>query len=175
MSATTPLTLAQAISLLAARRIELPTAADAGPLSADQALATARALGEISTAALELQAQAVQAARAAGASWARIGADLGTSRQAAQQRFGTSAPYADGDTRVLTPDRQAEREVLDDAGARGWRLREITGGAFILERRPGTWEVRRASLFGLRMPSESAGWEAVGTRFPDAFYVRQRR
>ncbi len=60
---------------------------------------TARTDGEVA----QILQGAVTAARAAGASWAAIGETLGTTRQAAQQRFGR-ADAPDHGTPAATPD-----------------------------------------------------------------------
>lgn len=171
--------LAVELSRLAAVRAGLTDSAEHSPqqdgLTPDQALALADALAEIATKALDLHTEAVRTARAAGASWTRIGFELGTSRQAAQQRFGRRPPAESPDDGLhrLSPQRNEELSVLADAGEQGWRLLRIESDALVLRREPGTWEVRRASLFSPRMPSSRQGWEAVGIRFPDAYYVRR--
>ena len=61
-------------------------------------LSHARALaGQLRARGDELLDQFVDAARAAGSSWTEIGCSLGTSKQAAQQRFAAIADQASGD------------------------------------------------------------------------------
>lgn len=125
-----------------------------------------------------LMRQAVQAARAAGHSWATLGAELGMSRQAAQQRFGdrrgvTDEPAAGGEERWLGPvtafDEMAELEI---AGRQGWR----TVGAGMLKHRvrrtPTQWEHRRIVWTGSLRRWEEGGWEVALRSFPWVYLVR---
>lgn len=120
--------------------------------------------------------QAVNAARAAGCSWAQIGAELGMSRQAAQQRFGSSPDEQDLDAanqRWLGPvtafDEMAELEI---AGRLGWH----TIGAGMLRHRmvrtATQWEHRR-----LHWPQSAAklardGWQVGCRAFPWIYLIR---
>ena len=71
---------------------EIPAGTPLEQLSAAQALADQlRARGD------ELLDQVVEAARSTGSSWTEIGCSLGTSKQAAQQRFAALADPASGD------------------------------------------------------------------------------
>jgi hypothetical protein len=56
----------------------------------------------------EVQDKAVRAARAQGRTWEEIGEAVGTTRQAAWQRFGKVAP--------ATPSAEVIRELLDQPG-----------------------------------------------------------
>ncbi len=93
---------------LAARRLvaELDHPAAGSPMGA---LAAARELSSVTDVALRA---AVARARAAGQSWRDIGDVLGTTRQAAFQRFGGPADSHSGTptTRAVTP------EFADGAG-----------------------------------------------------------
>lgn len=93
---------------LAARRLvaELDHPAAGSPMGA---LAAARELSSVTDVALRA---AVSRARAAGHSWSRIGEVLGTTRQAAFQRFGGPADSHNGPpmTRAVAP------EFADGAG-----------------------------------------------------------
>ena len=121
--------------------------------------------------------QAVQAARAAGHSWATLGAELGMTRQAAQQRFGGRRGAAEaptgGEERWLGPvtafDEMAELEI---AGRQGWR----TVGAGMLKhrvRRTDTqWEHRRIAWTGAVRRWEAEGWEVALRSFPWVYLVR---
>src|SRR5690625_1816903 len=81
--------------------------------------------GELARISADLQAQAVRSAHEAGISWAMIGAHLGISRQAVQQRFDPSYHHDEPipeQTRVLGPVSRAEEvEHLNAAAAEGWR------------------------------------------------------
>jgi hypothetical protein len=93
----------------AARRLvaELADPAAGSPLGA---MAAARELSGATDMALRA---AVDRARAAGQSWSRIGEVLGTTRQAAFQRFGREA-----DPRTGTPMAQAVAPEPADRAAR---------------------------------------------------------
>jgi hypothetical protein len=71
---------------------EIPTGTPLEQLSAARALA-----GQLRARGDELLDQFVDAARTAGSSWTEIGCSLGTSKQAAQQRFAVLADPASGD------------------------------------------------------------------------------
>lgn len=120
--------------------------------------------------------QSVLAARAAGHSWAALGAELGMSRQAVQQRFGDRrGPTGDatGEERWLGPvtafDEMAELEI---AGRQGWR----TIGAGMLKHRvrrtPTQWEHKRAVWTGPLRRWEGEGWQVAVRAFPWVYLVR---
>ncbi len=82
---------AEELAAAAAATEDLLDAIDVDKLETDDISDLRRVAGALDTIAggeIELQA-AVDASRANGWSWARIGAVLGTSRQAAAERFGT--------------------------------------------------------------------------------------
>ncbi|ANH37831.1 hypothetical protein I601_1392 [Nocardioides dokdonensis FR1436] len=131
-----------------------------------------------------LLGQAVSAARASGHSWAALGSELGMSRQAAQQRFGTmpgaggpdeleGGPHGTVEERWLGPvtafDEMAELAL---AGRLGWR----TVGAGMLRhrvRRTSTqWEHRRVVWVGATSRYEQDGWEVAVRAFPWVYLVR---
>lgn len=122
--------------------------------------------------------QAVAGARGAGHSWAALGAELGMSRQAVQQRFGARPAGADetgdgAEERWLGPvtafDEMAELEI---AGRQGWR----TVGAGMLKhrvRRTSTqWEHKRIVWTGPLRRWEDDGWEVALRAFPWVYLVR---
>ena len=120
--------------------------------------------------------QAVASARAGGHSWAAIGAALGMSRQAVQQRFGSGdAPgTADGaEERWLGPvtafDEMGELEL---AGRLGWH----TVGAGMLRHRmvrtPTQWEHRRVVWTSSLRKHEQQGWQVGCRAFPWVYLVR---
>jgi len=165
-------TLAVELSRLAATGA--PTGRDDDP---ERLLAAVAAFQDITRAAVDLQTQAARTAHDAGVSWARIGALLGVSRQAVQQRFDPNyveAPAGAAEGRILGPVTRAEEMAhLEAAGAQGWKLVEARHGEHRLVHTGGVWEVQRVSIFAPRpLPAASDGWEAAATRFPDCFYVR---
>ncbi|THJ68620.1 hypothetical protein E8P82_01575 [Arthrobacter echini] len=166
------------LSRLAAQRGAQSTAEVTSP-TAEQLLASITAFQDLARLATELQGQAVRAAHEAGVSWTGIGAVLGTSRQAAQQRFDPHyLPRDDvpGITRTLGPvSRAEEMHHLAEAGRQGWRLIRSAHGEHVLERDDRAWDISRVSVLSpLPMPSRRSGWHAAATRFPDCFYLRPR-
>lgn len=132
------------------------------------------------TAGIEAEAgsslrSSVLAGRAAGLSWERIGAVLGTSRQAAQQRFGEVRPAAPhAHTRRLTPVTAFdEMDRLDEAGKHGWHSVSFGTLYHDLEHSDQQWEHRRVSVFGSRRALEDEGWQRIGAMWiPWAYYAR---
>lgn len=124
-----------------------------------------------------LMRQAVGAARSAGHSWASLGAELGMSRQAAQQRFGgrrgAGERPSQGEERWLGPvtafDEMAELAI---AGRQGWR----TVGAGMLKHRvrrtPTQWEHQRVVWTGPLRRWEREGWDIAFRAFPWVYLVR---
>ncbi|MFC8681674.1 hypothetical protein ACFT30_09135 [Microbacterium ureisolvens] len=160
--------------------------ADAGvgadqALTADEHVALVAAGARAETEVRAILHSAVTAARAGGASWARIGAELGMTRQAAQQRFGTSGASprenpADGDAeRWLGPvtafDEMAELEL---AGRAGWHTVEAGTLAHRMVRTDTQWEHRRI-LWRASLAAERAdGWEVGCRAFPWIYLIRDR-
>lgn len=150
----------------------------ADPLDLLSATAQAETIGR------ELLADAVRSARGAGCSWAAIGAKLGMSRQAAQQRFGAApaepaereTPRGDGtagdDERWLGPvtvmDEMAE---LAAAGRLGWRSVEVGWFRHRVRRTDTQWEHRRTVWTGARS-AQTEGWEVAARAFPWVYLVR---
>jgi hypothetical protein len=150
-------------------------------------LAIVRRAAQAEREVRDLLRQSVASARAAGHSWAALGAELGMSRQAAQQRFGAdgersaSGPGADpaagsaeaAEERWLGPitafDEMAELEL---AGRMGWR----TIGAGMLKHRvrrtPTQWEHRRVVWTRRASSFEKDGWELAVLAFPWIYLVR---
>ena len=140
--------------------------------------AAARAEGE----ARAILQRSVAAARGGGASWALIGAELGMSRQAAQQRFGAlsdvSADLSDASPageRWLGPvtafDEMAE---LDAAGRMGWRTVEAGMLSHRMRRTDTQWEHRRIFWRSSLAAEEREGWEVGCRAFPWIYLVRDR-
>lgn len=156
-----------------------------GPLDPDRpedhlALVQRAARAHRSTA--ELLAASVASARASGHSWAALGEILGMSRQAAQQRFGDTAPASDQakgegsdvrERRRLGPvtafDEMAELEI---AGRQGWRT--VGAGMFyhLVERTDTQWEHRRVVWTRPSGRLERGGWQVAVRAFPWVYLVR---
>lgn len=123
--------------------------------------------------ARSILAQAVSSARANGASWGVVGAELGMSRQAAQQRFGTSTGELGPDERWLGPvtafDELAELEL---AGRAGWHTVEVGMLAHRMRRTHTQWEHRRM-LWRPSLAKEFAeGWVIGARAFPWVYLIR---
>lgn len=159
--------LAQQLTQLA-REIESPAT---NPYF--QAIDQFRTVMELSA---ELEAQAVRTAHDMGYSWSKIGAHLGISRQAVQQRFDpTYQSGLDDELRRLGPvTRDEELHHLNTAGEEGWRLVHSLPSWHFMRYDAHRFEVIRVSLLTpVKLPSEKAGWEAATIRFPDCFYTRK--
>lgn len=122
---------------------------------------------------------AVLAARSAGHSWEAIGASLGMTRQAAQQRFGKGA---DQNVDESGPERRRlrgltafnEMAVLERAGRYGWHSVDYGPYFHLLERDGVQWEHRRVYAWSRnRNQLEAEGWQIVGNGwFPWTYYAR---
>ena len=123
----------------------------------------------------------IDAGRRAGMSWAEIGATLGISKQAVQQRFG-SAGEADegaageGELEVrLGATAFNEMLILSDQGRRG---RELVGtGALklVFRQTPQRWEYRRILAISpakARGQLDGEGWTLASTWFPFHYFKR---
>lgn len=157
-----------------------PIAANQTPTpTPEQLLASVAVFQDLVRTSTELQGQAVRAAHDAGVSWSRIGAVLGTTRQAVQQRFDPTYTAREdhvGTTRILGPvTRTEELNHLAEAGRQGWRLIGSFHGEHLLERNDYAWDIMRVSVFSPRaLPSRDDGWHVATTRFPDCFYIRRQ-
>lgn len=116
---------------------------------------------------------AVQSARSAGHSWQAIGACLGMTRQAAQQRFGAFSEVGVGAVRRVSPLTSFnEMRVLNAAGRYGWRSVGFGTLYHDMECTDEQWEHMRR-IPGGRGQEETAGWEKIGSMwFPWAYYRR---
>ncbi|GAD32748.1 hypothetical protein MTS1_00091 [Microbacterium sp. TS-1] len=126
-------------------------------------------------AARTLLHRSVVAARAGGASWSRIGAELGMSRQAAQQRFGAdpSAGEESAEERWLGPVTAFdELPELEAAGRQGWRTVGAGMLAHRMRRTDTQWEHRRI-LWRVSLDRERQdGWDVGCRAFPWIYLVR---
>lgn len=153
--------------------LESADGAEGGSGTPDHLVLVARA-ADAHAATRDLLHQAVAAARADGRSWAAVGAVLGLTRQAAQQRFGAGdEALGVGEERWLGPVTAFdEMHELEIAGRQGWR----TIGAGMLKHRvvrtATRWEHRR--VLWSRPPSSFAqdGWQVAVRAFPWVYLVR---
>lgn len=146
------------------------------PESSPTHLVLVQRAAEAERAVRGLLAQSVTAARASGHSWAAIGAELGLSRQAVQQRFGAAGVGGlQPEVRRLGPvtafDEMAE---LDIAGRQGWRT--IGAGMFyhLVERTDTQWEHWRVAWTKPARAYEKDGWQVAVRAFPWLYLVRDR-
>jgi len=120
--------------------------------------------------------EAVASARNAGHSWEAIGGVLGISRQAAQQRFGTTGePETGGNQKVLFPlTAFTEMAALEKAGREGWHLVSFGTLRHVVEASDQQWEHRRVplSLGARHRRLEAEGWQGVGSWLPWRYYKR---
>lgn len=124
--------------------------------------------------ARELLQQAVSAARGAGHSWSAIGAQLGLSRQAVQQRFGSRVTPDDTPAyRWLGPVTAFdELRELELAGRLGWHTVEAGMLRHRMIRTPTQWEHRRVLWTGPVRRHEQDGWQVGCRAFPWVYLVR---
>jgi len=126
--------------------------------------------------AQQLLSQSVSAARHAGYSWSAVGEQLGVTKQAAQQRYGsTDVPVAGPSQRLLKPVTAFdEMGKLADAGAHGWHSISYGWLYHLLEESDQQWEHRREAfpLPGSRKRLESQGWMHIGTTYPWQYLKR---
>ncbi|MRG59952.1 hypothetical protein GE115_08730 [Agromyces sp. CFH 90414] len=159
-------------------------------LDRDGHLALIRASADAESEARSILRQAVESARSGGVSWSAIGAELGMTRQAAQQRFGDAwradaSPGVDpggepgdgagdgAEYRWLGPvtafDEMAELAL---AGRAGWRTVEAGMLRHRMVRTDTQWEHRRLFGRGISRREESDGWVVGCQMFPWTYLVR---
>lgn len=157
---------------------------ETGPAATDP-LALVAASASAETISRELLADAVRSARGAGQSWAAIGDQLGMSRQAAQQRFGSADRTGNDDDRGDPPggpDNAVERWLgpvtvvdemaeLAEAGRLGWRTVEVGWFKHRVRRTTTQWEHRR-TVWGAARKAEQDGWDVAVRAFPWVYLVR---
>ena len=150
---------------------QLPALAPTAP---DDQLHLVRRAAAAESVSRELLHQSVRAARAAGLSWAAIGAELGLSRQGVQQRFGSrTEPEPSPQYRWLGPvtafEEMAELEI---AGRLGWHTAEAGMLRHRMVRADTQWEHRRAVWSGAGRRYEQEGWQVGARAFPWVYLVR---
>ncbi len=109
-----------------------------------------------------------------GKSWTAIGAELGMSRQAAQQRFGDRDSATGGhEERWLGPvtafDEMAELEL---AGRQGWHTVEAGMLRHRMVRTDRQWEHKRVLWSGVRRHARD-GWQVGCRAFPWVYLIRE--
>lgn len=137
-------------------------------------LAIVERAAQAHAATRDLLQQAVTAARGSGHSWAAVGAILGLSRQAAQQRFGpVNEDSVEHDVRWLGPvtafDEMGELEI---AGRLGWRTVDAGMLKHKMVRTRTQWEHRRIVWTRSAASYEKDGWMVAVRAFPWLYLVR---
>lgn len=139
-------------------------------------LTVVRRAAEAEVEVRDLLREAVGSARGAGHSWADIGGALGMSRQAAQQRFGTSSGASeqppDGHRWLGPVTALDEMAELDLAGSAGWRTVDCAPFRHLVRRTSTQWEHRRTTWPGLTRRLREQGWEVGARAFPWVYLVR---
>ena len=129
----------------------------------------------------ELVRLAVASARSAGCTWEAIGAVLGMTRQAAQQRFGSAAQDDVADAR--TPEGRTTRlapmsafnemRVLDRAGRYGWHSVGYGALFHIVMKSDQQWQHERVLPGSRRRYLLAEGWEPFGSGwFPFEYFKK---
>jgi len=121
----------------------------------------------------------VDAARRASFSWAEIGGLIGTSKQAAQQRFGGAG--ADGDVggeAIVRTGATAFNElaIMAEEGRDGRELIGTGALSLIFRQTDSRWEYRRVTaLFpeSARARLERSGWAYVSSWYPFHYFKRR--
>ena len=149
-------------------------AVEGDALDVDGHLAIVGASARAQRASDDLLHRSVTAARAAGASWARIGTELEMSRQAAQQRFGAAAdadPVQESERWLGPVTAFDEMRELALAGRAGWHT--VEAGLFVhrMVRTPTQWEHRR-TLWRMTAADRTAGWTIGCRSFPWVYLIR---
>ncbi|WP_238706020.1 hypothetical protein [Serinicoccus marinus] len=149
-----------------------------GTLETEEHLRLVRRCAEAHEGTAALLRQAVGSARGAGVSWARLGAELGLSRQGALQRFGESAGPGEedddgADQRWLGPvtavDEMGELEL---AGELGWHTVEAGMFRHRMVRTGTRWEHRRVIWTRPVRHYLTEGWQVGARAFPWLYLVR---
>ena len=148
--------------------------ATGGELSTDEALALVRRCAGAEQITRKLLRRSVDAARAANHSWAAIGAELGMSRQAAQQRFGGAvAEPTSANERWLGPVTAFdEMDELALAGRLGWHTVEAGFLQHRMVRGDTQWEHRRLLWPRSTRALQRDGWQIGCRAFPWIYLVR---
>lgn len=122
----------------------------------------------------------VDAARRTGMSWAEIGAVLGISKQAAQQRFRSAADVdvdaaeeGTGETVVrLGASAFNEMNILRQEGRKGNELVDVGPMKLVFRRTPQAWEYRRDLGIASFADLERQGWVLAASWLPFRYWKR---
>lgn len=123
----------------------------------------------------------VDAGRRAGLTWTDVGGAVGTSRQAAQQRFAHDArlgeAHVDDEGRVVRTGVTAfnEVEILREEGRNGRRVLGATWFTLYFTQTEEPWDnIRVVSLRGRSLVEEyeGRGWSLAFTWFPYRYFTR---
>lgn len=120
----------------------------------------------------------IDAARRAGMSWVDIGALLGISKQAAQQRFGgqrdDAEPPAEAIVVKLGTTPLTEPQILAQQGEAGRELIEIGTFRLVFRASDTAWDYRRSVRPLTADQLEDEGWQVAGRWFVFHYYKRPR-
>ena len=162
----------------------LESAAVDGEIGTDGHLALIRASAEADREVRTILRQAVESARAGGVSWSAIGAELGMTRQAAQQRFGDATPADASDAASLATDDDPEYRwlgpvtafdemaELELAGRSGWHTVEAGMLRHRMVRTDTQWANKRLIGRGPSRRDEADGWIVACHFFPWVYLIR---
>jgi hypothetical protein len=126
----------------------------------------------------KLQRDAVHQARRAEIPWSEIGAELGITRQAVQQRFAPEeVPQSLTKSSRTIPGATAfnEMQILEHEGKAGYHLIGFGPLYLTVMASPHVWEHRRMLSFNMtseREYMETEGWAYVGSWFPFHYFKR---
>ena len=117
----------------------------------------------------------VTAGRRAGLSWAEIGAAVGVSKQAAQQRFGTAEPdEVPGDDLIVRSGATAfnEMTIAAEEGRAGRELVATRALKLFFRQTDQIWEYLRTVGEIEPRRQHAEGWRPVSSWFPFHYYKR---
>ena len=120
----------------------------------------------------------VDAGRRASLSWAEIGGLIGTSKQAAQQRFGGAEADDDiGGEAIVRTGATAfnEMAIMAEEGREGRELVRTGALTLVFRQTDSRWEYRRVTaLFpeAARARLERSGWSYVSSWYPFHYFKR---
>jgi hypothetical protein len=126
----------------------------------------------------KLQRAAVHQARRNDIPWSEIGAVMGITRQAAQQRFApedNSQPLAKSARRIPGATGFNEMQILESEGKAGYHLVDFGPLYLTVMASNEVWEHRRLlslNMISKRAQMEAAGWIYVGSWFPFHYFKR---
>jgi hypothetical protein len=126
----------------------------------------------------KLQRAVVHQARRSDIPWSDIGAVMGITRQAAQQRFASEdapQPLAKGIRRIPGATGLNEMQILETEGKAGYHLVDFGPMYISVMSSNDKWEHRRLLSLNIesrRARMEAEGWTYVGSWFPFHYFRR---